>query len=210
MRWGDRLPSQSELYDLKKAEIVRAATQFFSRSGYHGTSLVDVGVALGVTKQALYYYFKDKQTLLHACAVAAHQGTLDILAEENGRPTRNGREALARVLQRYAVHAANGHLQFIMFLDSGILRPEHLAEVLRLRDDFDAGIRRMIEAGIADGSLRPGNPKMMSFAVLGAVNWISRWYRPEGPLSIEEVAAAIVDFALQGIATSEPSASPER
>src|SRR5918911_1433080 len=111
MRWGDRLPSQSELYDLKKAEIVRAATRFFSRSGYHGTSLAEVGVALGVTKQALYYYFKDKQTLLYACALAAHQGALDIVAAESGRPGGNGREALARVLQRYAVYATERHLQ---------------------------------------------------------------------------------------------------
>ena len=210
MRWGDRLPSQSELYDLKKAEIVRAATQFFSRSGYHGTSLVEVGVALGVTKQALYYYFKDKQTLLHACAVAAHQGVVEIVREESAQSTRNGRDVLARVLERYAIRAANGHLQFIMFLDSGALRPEQLADVQRLRDEFDAGIRRVIETGIADGSLRPGDPRMMSFAIMGAVNWISRWYRPEGPMPIEEVAATIVDFALQGIATPEPSASPER
>jgi TetR/AcrR family transcriptional regulator len=209
MRWSERLPSQSELYDLKKAEIVRAATRFFSRSGYHGTSLVEVGVALGVTKQALYYYFKDKQTLLHACAVAAHQGCLDILEEENARPAATGRDLLARVLRRYALHVAEGHLQFIMFLDSDALRPGDREDVMRLRDEFDAGIRRLIEAGIADGSLRPGSPKMMSFAVLGAVNWIARWYRPEGRLPIEEIAAEIVGHALDGIAAPPgPGPSP--
>ena len=71
MRWSNKLPSQSEVYNLKKNEIVRAAARYFSRFGYHGTTLADVAVDLGVTKQALYYYFSDKQSLLFACAIAA-------------------------------------------------------------------------------------------------------------------------------------------
>jgi TetR/AcrR family transcriptional regulator len=200
MRWSNRLPSQSEVYNLKKVEIVRAAARYFSRFGYHGTSLADVAVDLGVTKQALYYYYSDKQSLLFACAIAAHQGALDILEEANSQKL-TGREKLANLLRRYAIHVADGNLQSIMFLDSSALKPKQLAEVMDLRDKFDIGIRKIFEEGLEDNSLRDGDPKMMSFSALGAVNWISRWHKPDGPLAIEEAAATIVDFVMGGIAS---------
>ncbi|WMT76338.1 TetR/AcrR family transcriptional regulator [Bradyrhizobium sp. Ash2021] len=209
MKWSNRLPSQSEVYNLKKIEIVRAAARFFSRFGYHGTTLADVAVDLGVTKQALYYYYSDKQSLLFACAIAAHRGALDILEEASAQKL-SGSEKLANLLRHYAIHVADGNLQSIMFLDSSALKPKQLAEVMDLRDKFDIGIRKIVEEGVADQSLRNGDPKMMSFSALGAVNWISRWYKPEGSLPIGEAAATIVDFVMGGIAAPLSGKRSER
>jgi TetR/AcrR family transcriptional regulator len=198
VRWGDRLPSQGELYERKRVEIVREAGRFFGRSGYHGTSLAEVAMALGLTKQALYYYFPDKQALLHACAVEAHRGALAVL-DAAAAAALDPAARLEAGLRAYAAYGAASHMQFIMFLETDALRPEQRAEVTRLRDQFDRRVRSLISAGIDAGALRAADPKMMSFAVLGAVNWIARWWKPEGPEPIDEVAARIVAFAMDGI-----------
>ena len=44
----------------KREAILRSAARAFSRAGYHGTSMEDIGESLLMTKGALYYYFKDK------------------------------------------------------------------------------------------------------------------------------------------------------
>jgi TetR/AcrR family transcriptional regulator len=205
-RWNNRLPSQNEIYNTKRTEIVRAAELLFSRRGYHGVTLAQVAVELGVTKQALYYYFPDKESLLYACGLEAHQRVLDVLEEEDPAAT-NGRERLANLLLRYILRGVIGHLQSVMFLDGSEMRPEHLAEIMVLRDQSDQEIRRIIEGGISDGSLKQGDPKLMSFAAFGAANWIARWYDPDGPLNIEEIATAIVQFAVDGI-SAQPQRSP--
>jgi hypothetical protein len=45
----------------------------------------------------------------------------------------------------------------------------------------------------------PSDPKLVSFAVLGAVNWIPRWFKPEGPSTSEEIAERFADFLVSGL-----------
>lgn len=66
-RWGGDVAAPSRLAEQKRQAILHAAATLFNERGFQGTSLADVAERLGVTKQALYYYFKDKQTLLFAC-----------------------------------------------------------------------------------------------------------------------------------------------
>ena len=51
-----------------------------------------------------------------------------------------------------------------------------------------------------DGSIAPGDPKMVTFALTGALNWIARWYDPEGPLSPDEIADGCLAVLLHGLA----------
>lgn len=47
-----------------RGEIMAAAIDCFARHGYQGTSIDRIAQASGVTKGALYYYFRDKEDLL--------------------------------------------------------------------------------------------------------------------------------------------------
>jgi hypothetical protein len=40
----------------------------------------------------------------------------------------------------------------------------------------------------------------VTFALLGAVNWITRWYDPRGPARSDEIARAFADYLLAGLA----------
>jgi hypothetical protein len=45
----------------------------------------------------------------------------------------------------------------------------------------------------------PGDAKLLTFAVLGAVNWIPRWFDPRGPASSEEIGRAFADYLVAGL-----------
>ena len=47
--------------------------------------------------------------------------------------------------------------------------------------------------------LRGVDVTVAAFAITGAINWLSRWYRPGGSLSAEEIAWQIADIALNGV-----------
>jgi hypothetical protein len=48
------------------------------------------------------------------------------------------------------------------------------------------------------GYVRHRSLTVLTFNVLGVINWQLRWYRPDGPLSFEEIADEIVNFILYG------------
>ncbi len=208
-RWGPGNAAPDEVQEKKRGAILAAAAELFNRNGYMRTSLTDVAQSLALTKAALYYYFKDKQSLLFACSLVAHQGAQRVVEEALRDDTgADGLERLSLCLQRYALHVMDGNFQSVMFLDSREFSDEQVTEIVGCRDAFDRGLRELIRRGVDDGSIRPCDPKLASLALLGAVNWIARWYRPGGALSIEAAAEQVVTYALTGIAAPAGVSSP--
>ena len=87
-----------------------------------------------------------------------------------------------------------------LFLDIKALGPRYLRLAVARRDQFDQGVRRVIQQGIDWGTFDPKvNAKLLSFAMLGAVNWIPRWYSPEGPASSQIIADRFAGYLIAGL-----------
>ena len=54
--------------------------------------------------------------------------------------------------------------------------------------------------GLADGSIRPCDPAVFSALLFGALNWVPRWHKNTGRLSVQQVADSFMDMLTQGIA----------
>ena len=85
------------------------------------------------------------------------------------------------------------------------LSEESSARFQMLKKEIDMTVRGVIEDGMADGSLRKGDVRLVTFTATGALNWIARWFDPKGPLTAEEVAEGVVATLFAGLA--EPSAT---
>jgi hypothetical protein len=84
-------------------------------------------------------------------------------------------------------------------LDPEALSPPLLKRIIAKRDKFDKGMREIIQQGIDQKVLHAGDPKMIEFAIMGAVNWISKWYDPAGPMSSEQIGQAFADYLVGGM-----------
>jgi hypothetical protein len=58
--------------------------------------------------------------------------------------------------------------------------------------------------GVRDGELRSVDPKVAVFVILGAINWIARWYRPEGSFDARELGTEFADYLVGGLTCREP------
>jgi len=183
----------------KRVEILRSAAAAFRRRGYHGASVLEIARSLRMTKGSLYYYFKNKEEILYFC----HDYSLDILLEilEEVEAQRLPPDKRLRRLVVAFVHVIIDELQgTALTLDPQALSPPLLLKIIEKRDRFDAGIRRMIDEGMDRGIFARGDPKLLSFAILGAINWISRWFDPKGPSRSHDIAEAFADYLLAGLA----------
>jgi AcrR family transcriptional regulator len=181
-----------------RVDILKAAAAAFRRLGYHGASMEDIASALGMKKGNLYYYFRNKEEILFGC----HEYSLDRLLpllEDIERGDAQPDDKLRGLIGAF-VHTILDELHgTALILDLEALSPAHFQAVVARRDRFDQGVRRVIQAGIDLGCFRQADPKLLSFALLGAVNWIPRWYDPNGPASSEEIASRFADYLIDGL-----------
>ena len=109
------------------------------------------------------------------------------------------------------VHVILDELQgTALTLDLQALSPPLLRKVIARRDVFDRGVRAIIQQGMDQGLFATGDPKMVTFAVMGAVNWITRWFDPAGPMSSQEIGTAFADYLVGGLARPSGTSSAVR
>lgn len=182
-----------------RVEILKSAAGAFKRLGYHGATLEAIAAVLHMQKGNLYYYFRSKEDILFAC----HQYSVDRLLEVL-KTVEKGDLPPDQKLRQLLVAFVHTNLDDLhgtaLFLDIKALGPRHLKLAISKRDEFDRGVRRVIQHGVDWGVFDPKvDPKLLSFAMLGAVNWIPRWYSPEGPANSEEIAERFAEYLIAGL-----------
>ncbi len=179
--------------DEKRDAVLRMAVRLFLEDGYHRTPLAAIAERLNITKPALYNYFASKEEIL----LALYRLGGEQYEESFGRIERDGGSGLHKLREMIRAYARIMTTDFGMCfarVDDRELGDEQRAEVRRSKRRYDLAFRRQIELGVEDGSLKPSNAKLASFAIGGALNGIADWYRPRGDLSAETIAD---EFALQ-------------
>jgi AcrR family transcriptional regulator len=193
-----RRPRNSDPHASTRVDILKSAAKAFRKLGYHGATVEQIATALHMKKGNLYYYFRNKEEILFAC----HQYSLDRLMqllEEVEASALPPEDQLRRLVHAF-VHTILDELHgTALFLDLEALTPAHLKAVIVRRDRFDHGVREILEKGIAGGAFVPADAKLLTFALMGAVNWIPRWFSPEGPATSQQIAEAFADYFVAGL-----------
>jgi len=182
----------------RRAEILHAALRAFRDKGYHATTLEDIADQLGVRKAALYHYFPDKEALLYDCHAAGLAEVHRHVAE--ARTQVSARERLAFLIREHVRVMTETLAGSSLAFEVSALSPAHRAEVIDARDRYEHALRDVIAQGIAAGEFHDVDPKIPVFAILGAINWIARWYRPEGSFHAAELGQQFADQLVGGLA----------
>jgi AcrR family transcriptional regulator len=186
-------------------EVVRAAAELFYERGYDATTTRDITERLGLLKGSLYYYIDTKEDLLFAAMQSALEGGLfsfKVALEGGGSPL----DRLGRVIKNHIIFLSQNLLETTLVLHEARSLTDARREVILAEEDaYRRGIRELIEAGKAEGLVRPDvDPQMVTMCVLGAINWVYRWYSESGGTSPEEIGQQFADVLVAGISAPEP------
>src|SRR3990170_1371543 len=183
---------------LSRERILAEAARIFNRLGYHGATLDDVARALGVTKAALYYYVANKEELLFQCCkvpIAIGLEGIRRAQAEAAAPDEQLRRALAAYIEGITDQLRGS----VVILEEGTLSAERYREVKAERDEYERQLQGIIARGVADGAFVPCDLRLVGFAPLRAMNWIPKWYRPDGPRSGREIAEIFSSYLVRGL-----------
>ncbi len=182
----------------RREELLQAALDLFSENGFKGTSIRDIANSLGVSVSVIYHYFQNKEGLwseLLGYSVKALPAKLEAAMVGGGHSVERFRRLL-----RVHLTASNYYLkESKMFLSShermSVDGNKQSKEIERRILDIYVSI---LEELRRDGWVKTENTKILAFNVLGVINWQLRWYRPDGPLTGDQLYEEIIAFILYG------------
>ena len=178
--------------------ILAESARLFNLRGYHGTSLNDIARAFGVSKAALYYHVKSKEDIVFRC----YQRVMDLGIEgvNQARSLAAAPDEELTVALRHYIEGLTTHWSgAVVLLDARPLTPRLHARIVRQRDEYERRLREIITRGIEAGVFMPYDPKLVGFAILGALNWILKWHNPAGQRSPQEIADVLSSYLVRGL-----------
>ncbi len=182
----------------RRTEILHSALRAFHTHGYHASTLDDIATELGIRSAALYHYFPDKEAILYACHREGLAEVERILAEAHARHA-TAPERLAYAIREHVRVMTDTLEGSALALEVSALSPRRRAEVIAERDRYERGLRDIVAEGVQRGAFRAVDPKLAVFAILGAINWVVRWYRPDGAVRAQELGAQFADHLVKGL-----------
>jgi AcrR family transcriptional regulator len=184
---------------LKREAVLHTAVQSFNERGFHATSLDEVAESLNVTKPTIYHYFGSKDEILFECVRLG----LESIREATAAVERHGGTGLDRLtalMRDYAMIMTQDFGMCVTRTADHELSPESREKFRQLKREIDETVRRVVEDGMREGSIEAGNPRLVTFMLTGALNWIARWFDPKGSMTAEDVANGCVETLVSGLA----------
>ena len=182
----------------KKREILEAAAQVFRGAGVHAATMRDIAAESGMHAGNLYYYFRSKQELLAFCQKDSLDGLAEIayrVEDLSAQPDTR----LALLIIGHFVLLNETRPGSTAHLEVEALDEPWLGEIKRLRHDYETVFHRLILDGQQQAVFQQADPETITLAILGALNWSVKWYRPQGKKSAVEIGSEFADYLVGGI-----------
>jgi AcrR family transcriptional regulator len=193
------MPERSSADPDYVATIVDIAAGLFARQGYRGTSMRDIGRAVGIHAGSLYVHIASKEELLHRIVNSIMLRSEQDMAEVLARPAPAADQLREIVLRDLRLVSEHREQATVFFHEWRNLSAERQQAVIASRDRWEHGLRGVISRGVADGEFRPVDVRITGFAVTSMLNWAYVWYSPDGALSVEQLADQYVDLIVAGL-----------
>ena len=187
---------------IKRDAVLRTAAQIFNEKGFHATSLDEVAERLEISKPTLYYYVKNKDDILFQC-VGRGLEMMQQAIMEVGHAGGTARDKLVAAMRQYAHIATMDFGMCVIRVGEDPLPPASRVKLRKIKGAIDLEFRNLIQQGIEEGAIVACDPKMAAFAIAGALSWIGRWYRPDGPETPDHIADQFIQLLALGLCTAK-------
>jgi AcrR family transcriptional regulator len=186
-------------------EIIAAAAKVFQTKGYHAATVQDIADAVGILKGSLYHHFKSKEDLLYLIVkepIARLYERMTDIAGSDLPASEKLRRAIRTQLEAFDQH----HPHLFVYLRERDEMKRRFREQFKLSPkQYERCWQQILREGMKSGEFRPDlDVQVVSYGLLGMLNWLHNWYDPRGRLSVREVGDQLAALALAGLAAAAP------
>ena len=184
-----------------RQEILRTAARLFQQRGYDATSMNDVAAALKLSKGGLYHHFQSKDEILFEIMNHA----MEITQERVLNPVRGIADPEERLRALIRLHievvlSPRDREITVMLHENHPLPPSLRKRINSRKKDYIHFLENlMAEVQQSHNAKGQVSARAAAFALLGMINWIYQWYKPEGELQAKNLVPQFTDLILGGI-----------
>lgn len=184
---------------MTRDDILEAAAQVFRQKGFHGASMKDIADAVNLQKPSLYHHVSSKQEILFELLDRALELLLERISPISSQASP-AEDRLRLMIRAYLqILAENTDLSAVLLFEHRSLEGKQHARHVPNRDKFEALWRTVLADGVRTKRIVCDNIPLTTRAILGIMNWTITWYRPNGDLSIDDIADQYSSLLLNGL-----------
>ena len=168
----------------RREEIVSTATELFYEYGFQKATMRDICRKVGITQAALYYHFRNKEEILYTI-IERSSNNLHLLLRSSFSENKDPVEKLRNAIYQHILsikHAREG---------AKLVKEKEKAVFYLYRDRLEE-LQKL-------GRIKPCDLTVATFSILGMINWLYHWYRPDKGLSLEALAEQIINILFRGL-----------
>lgn len=181
------------------SRILDAATNQFFERGYHGASMKELAQEAGIRSATLYYHFPNKEALLvEIMRTTLEQLTAVVQAAVADEADPVG--ALSSAVTKHIEFHVERHREvFLCDAELRVLAAENRAEIVALRDGYEAIFRSTLRDGQAADVLVVPDVELVTRSLLASCSGVAFWFRPGGAMTVDQVSDAYVTLFLRAL-----------
>jgi AcrR family transcriptional regulator len=183
-----------------------AAIQLLSEHGYGAMNLRMLAKKVGIQASSLYNYIDSKQQLLY---LLCEETTESLLAEfdQTLKAVEDPQERLRKFIAFHlGYHIVNRKQASVLQMEIRSLTAKNFQAISKLQRLYTDKVRGIIDRGVEVGEFQVKDSEIATFALLQMLTAVTRWYRPQGRLSLEQLVEIYTDLSF-GMLRADGAAS---
>ncbi len=183
----------------RKSEIIHISAKLFRERGYKAVSMRDIAKSIDIKAASLYNHIQSKQEILMLLIIN--------IAEEFTREMhllKDSNETAIDTLKKFI----DIHIDITLRDPDAIaclnndwmhLNKEHRSYYVKMRDEYEENVRKIVKRGIDDGEIKEHNIEVIVFSMLSTLRTFYLWYGRKMKLNPNEFKESLTHVLIQGI-----------
>jgi len=191
-------PKQKEVSN-RREEILAAATDLFYEYGYQKASLRDLSRKVGLTQAAIYYHFRNKEEILYTI-IEKSSNELYFTLKSCLSGKKDAVVELRDTIIQHILSIKHGRKGAKIIIEDKRFLGGQLNKLVKEKEKAIFYLYKNHLVELQKGKrIEDVDLTVATFGILGTINWLYHWYRPEKNLSLEQLAEQIVSNLFHGL-----------
>ena len=191
----------------RRAQIIKAALACYTRQGYVNTTMDDIVAESGLSKGAIYWYFKSKDDLFQAALTSIFEGVAVesmqamMACETSAERLRVGAQSMVALCRDI-----EGYFGLIVeFWSQSENRDEAMAFWAEMLVQYQRAVAAIFEEGARVGEFRKVDASALAWMIMAAYDGLAAYDMMMPDLDMDRISEAFVETLLKGLeAGDEP------
>ncbi|OEC42682.1 TetR family transcriptional regulator [Pseudomonas sp. 1D4] len=180
-----------------RGKLLQTAAHLFRSKGYERTTVRDLASAVGIQSGSIFHHFKSKDEILRSVMEETILYNTALMKAALAEADNLREQVLALIrCELQSIMGGTGEAMAVLVYEWRSLSEEGQRYILELRDAYELLWLDVLGEARAQGYVQ-GDPFILRRFLTGALSWSTTWFRPEGPMSLDQLCEEALALVLK-------------